>query len=95
MAEENSPFWILKKPNQEKTINTPAFVFTNFPFDHSQPQPLDSLFHSLLALHMSDQVEPYEYVLYIDEAGDDGLKKVMPVDNPGATEWLVIGAVLI
>ncbi len=36
----------------------------------------------------------YEYVLYIDEAGDDGLAKVKPVDTNGASEWLVIGGFL-
>lgn len=44
---------------------------------------------------MSDSGEPYEYVLYIDEAGDDGLKKVLPIDPDGSSEWLCIGAVLI
>jgi Protein of unknown function (DUF3800) len=38
---------------------------------------------------------PYEYILYIDEAGDDGLKRVRPIDEVGATEWLVLGGVLI
>lgn len=37
----------------------------------------------------------YEYVLYIDEAGDDGLKRVRPIDPDGASEWLCIGGVLI
>jgi hypothetical protein len=35
------------------------------------------------------------YVLYIDEAVDTGLKKVRPLDADGASEWLVIGGVLI
>ena len=39
--------------------------------------------------------DPYEYILYIDEAGDDGLKQVRPVDNRGGTEWLVISGVLV
>lgn len=38
--------------------------------------------------------EPYEYILYIDEAGDDGLKRVRPVDENGSSEWLFIGGVL-
>ena len=42
---------------------------------------------------MSDEID-YEYVVYIDEAGDPGLRKVFPIDPDGATEWLVIGAVL-
>lgn len=44
---------------------------------------------------MSDQTEPYEYVVYIDEAGDDGLKAVRPIDKVGGTEWLCIGAILV
>lgn len=44
---------------------------------------------------MSPISEPYEYILYIDEAGDDGLKAVRPIDAVGGTEWLVIGAVLV
>lgn len=44
---------------------------------------------------MSISSEPYEYVLYIDEAGDDGLKRVRPVDEVGASEWLVISGVLV
>ncbi|WP_083444938.1 DUF3800 domain-containing protein [Pseudorhodobacter aquimaris] len=44
---------------------------------------------------MSNFSDPYEYVLYIDEAGDDGLKRVRPIDNAGATEWLVISGVLV
>ncbi|MBB3995325.1 hypothetical protein GGR95_002980 [Sulfitobacter undariae] len=37
----------------------------------------------------------YKYVLYIDEAGDDGLRRVQPADPNGATEWLVISGYLI
>lgn len=44
---------------------------------------------------MSNSSEPYEYVLYIDEAGDDGLKRVRPLDDTGASEWLVISGVLV
>lgn len=43
---------------------------------------------------MSIASEPYEYVLYIDEAGDDGLARVKPIDPNGASEWLVIGGFL-
>ena len=35
------------------------------------------------------------YTAYIDEAGDPGITRVRPKDNPGGTEWLVIGGVLI
>jgi Protein of unknown function (DUF3800) len=38
---------------------------------------------------------PYYYIAYIDEAGDPGIERVRPRDNPGGSEWLVIGAVLI
>ena len=44
---------------------------------------------------MSTLSDPYSYVLYIDEAGDDGLRKVRPIDTNGSSEWLVIGGVLI
>lgn len=37
----------------------------------------------------------YEYILYIDEAGDDGTKKVLPVDTNGASEWLCISGLLL
>lgn len=38
---------------------------------------------------------PYEYIAFIDEAGDSGLASVRPVDPNGSTEWLVLGGVLI
>lgn len=44
---------------------------------------------------MSSTLEPYEYVLYIDEAGDDGLRRVKPIDENGGSEWLCIGGLLI
>ncbi|WP_017999938.1 DUF3800 domain-containing protein [Paracoccus sp. N5] len=37
----------------------------------------------------------YDYVLFIDEAGDDGLTKVKPIDADGSTEWLVLSGVLV
>ncbi len=43
---------------------------------------------------MSDVFEPYEYILYIDEAGDDGIARVRPIDPNGASEWLCIGGFL-
>ncbi|QIE55896.1 DUF3800 domain-containing protein [Pikeienuella piscinae] len=39
--------------------------------------------------------EIYDYVLFIDEAGDDGLHRVLPIDENGASEWLTIGGLLI
>lgn len=35
------------------------------------------------------------YVAYIDEAGDDGIKKIRTEDEAGGSEWLVISAVVI
>jgi Protein of unknown function (DUF3800) len=43
----------------------------------------------------SGSAPPYYYIAYIDEAGDPGIERVRPIDDPGASEWLVIGAVLI
>ena len=37
----------------------------------------------------------YDFVVYIDEAGDDGLTTVKPLDANGSSEWLVLGAVVI
>ena len=37
----------------------------------------------------------YGYIAYIDEAGDPGLTKVRPIDENGATEWLVLSAVVM
>lgn len=44
---------------------------------------------------MTNQDPSYDYVLFIDEAGDDGLKRVKPIDENGASEWLVISGVLV
>lgn len=37
----------------------------------------------------------YDYVLYVDEAGDPGLRTVLPVDANGASEWMVLAGVLV
>ncbi|WP_312532019.1 DUF3800 domain-containing protein [Paracoccus sp. (in: a-proteobacteria)] len=37
----------------------------------------------------------YDYVLFIDEAGDDGLKKVKPIDPDGSSEWLIVAGLLV
>ena len=37
----------------------------------------------------------YGYIAYIDEAGDPGLKTVRPLDENGASEWLVLSAVVM
>ena len=35
------------------------------------------------------------YIAYIDESGDIGLRTVVPIDPKGASEWLVIAAVVV
>ena len=35
------------------------------------------------------------YIAYIDEAGDDGLRRIKTRDQPGSSEWLVLSAVVI
>lgn len=35
------------------------------------------------------------YIVYLDEAGDFGLKNVTPIDERGASEWFVMGAVVV
>jgi len=44
----------------------------------------------------ADPYKPdYDYVAYVDESGDPGLKRVKPLDHPGSSEWLVVGAAVI
>lgn len=43
---------------------------------------------------MGDTPE-YGYIAYMDEAGDPGLRRVRPNDENGASEWLVLSAVVI
>lgn len=38
---------------------------------------------------------PYDYVAYIDEAGDPGLERVRPRHPEGASEWLIVSAVVV
>lgn len=38
---------------------------------------------------------PTGYVVYIDEAGDDGIRTVAPIDPNGASEWFVLGAFVV
>ncbi len=38
---------------------------------------------------------PVEYIAYIDEAGDTGLKCIRTRHSPGASEWLVLSAFLV
>jgi hypothetical protein len=35
------------------------------------------------------------YVAYIDESGDDGVARVRPTDETGASEWFALSAVLV
>lgn len=42
----------------------------------------------------TDQAD-YRYVAFIDESGDTGLDLVKPMDPNGASEWLIIGAVVV
>ena len=44
---------------------------------------------------MTENPLEYGYVAYIDEAGDPHLSKVMPIDESGGTEWLVLSAVVM
>lgn len=37
----------------------------------------------------------YGYIAYIDEAGDPGLTRVRPFDEIGASEWLVLSAIVM
>lgn len=37
----------------------------------------------------------HDYVAYIDEAGDPGIRRVRPIDNAGGTEWISVSAVLV
>jgi hypothetical protein len=38
---------------------------------------------------------PYDYIAYIDEAGDPGLRFVKPMDPKGSSEWFMLAAVVI
>ena len=38
---------------------------------------------------------PYHYVAYIDESGDDGLKRIRPIDDQGSSEWMMLSAVVV
>ncbi|MGE7153125.1 DUF3800 domain-containing protein [Methylorubrum rhodesianum] len=43
----------------------------------------------------SERDRTYRYVAFIDEAGDDGLRSVKPIDPNGGTEWFILSAVVI
>lgn len=38
---------------------------------------------------------PYHYVAYIDESGDDGLRRIRPIDHQGSSEWMMLSAVVV
>ncbi|OCJ05287.1 hypothetical protein A6U87_14885 [Rhizobium sp. AC44/96] len=40
-------------------------------------------------------VPDFEFIAYIDEAGDPSLKRVRPIDDKGGTEWMVVSAILV
>jgi hypothetical protein len=44
---------------------------------------------------MNQTIPDYEFIAFIDEAGDPSLKRVRPIDEKGGTEWMVISAVLV
>lgn len=44
---------------------------------------------------MTSQAEDYDYIAYVDEAGDPGLRKVRPIDADGSSEWLILSAVVM
>lgn len=45
---------------------------------------------------VSPSITPrYDYIAYIDEAGDDGLRAVKPRTVPGSSEWLILSAVVV
>lgn len=37
----------------------------------------------------------HEFTAYIDEAGDDGISRVKPIDENGSSEWFVMSAVIV
>jgi hypothetical protein len=43
----------------------------------------------------SNDTPRYDYIAYIDESGDDGLKAVKPCAAKGSSEWLILSAVVI
>lgn len=44
---------------------------------------------------MASTPPSYDYVAYVDEAGDPGLNKVAPRTAGGSSEWIVVSAALI
>ncbi len=44
---------------------------------------------------MIEEPPTYDYIAYIDEAGDTGLGRVKPRTMPGASEWFIVAGALI
>lgn len=44
---------------------------------------------------MTSNNKEYGYIAYIDEAGEPGLSKVRPMDENGASEWMMLSAVVM
>ncbi len=44
---------------------------------------------------MQQQPDNYDYVLYVDEAGDDGLRAFRPDVENGCSEWICLGGYLV
>lgn len=40
-------------------------------------------------------IDEFEYVAFIDEAGDPNITRVRPIDEKGGSEWIVLSCVLI
>lgn len=43
----------------------------------------------------NNNLPPYEFIAYFDEAGDPGVKAVAPIDKNGASEWFTLGCALV
>lgn len=37
----------------------------------------------------------YEYIAYIDESGETGLKNILSIDANGSSEWFILSLVLV
>jgi hypothetical protein len=47
------------------------------------------------SLRLFAMPDPYSYVAFIDESGDDGISRVSPIDPNGASEWFILAAVVV
>lgn len=46
-------------------------------------------------MNESSSEPSYDYVVYIDEAGDVGVKELRPTAPKGSSEWFVLGAIVV